>query len=601
LFNNRFLSLGGFLNLGRLFNDDRCSFLSLCLFLLGRFGLGRFSFGRFSLGRLFLGRFLLGRFSFGRFSLGRFFLGRVLGRFFLGRFLLGRFSFGRFSLGRLLLGRVLGWINLGRWFDLSLGLDLVLNLSYNRFSDLYLGILSLYLFDNSNDFFNFRLFNLGFFSLYLDLFLIDSFNYSWLLDLSLGLFLSSLWFFDDWLFHFLGWFGFRFLNDDSGLFYLLLRLSNLLDNSLGNGFLNWIVEYLLGRFFVDACLMNWPIIFSLFLKILGRSDLLNDHFFFNLGLLWGSDWSAEVVFRLLFFLHFDLLDNLCNIGGSAGFHGVLEVVGLLSEFLVLVSNLLVFARDDVTILLFEVYTDFVVDEREDHAVVEGDQVWGLVFGHLSVGLHKDESTVGGELVFSFFADGPALSIVVRDGAVVSGDSLEFDLDFALGRATNWEEMLAVSFKQDFLLNVVLGLITADPGGASTQCWGLLRSILLDSVIVVREEHLEVLGGGNRGSLGVGDFVEVVVDNLTKVDEHILLNLNFSVLVDLYSGSVNDTQITHKVLSVLAHNHELRFPEFLVVGDLVVIGVTFTDLEDTRAAIKSDAETLDLFGVNSLEL
>lgn len=33
----------------------------------------------------------------------------------------------------------------------------------------------------------------------------------------------------------------------------------------------------------------------------------------------------------------------------------------------------------------------------------------------------------------------------------------------------------------------------------------------------------------------------------------------------------------------------------------MIGVTFTNLEDTRASVKSDAETLDLFGVDSLEL
>lgn len=74
-------------------------------------------------------------------------------------------------------------------------------------------------------------------------------------------------------------------------------------------------------------------------------------------------------------------------------------------------------------------------------------------------------------------------------------------------------MLAVSFKKDFFLNIVLGLITADPSGASTECWGLLRSILLDGVLLVGKVHLEVLGGGDSWSLGVGNFVEVVVDNL----------------------------------------------------------------------------------------
>jgi hypothetical protein len=173
-----------------------------------------------------------------------------------------------------------------------------------------------------------------------------------------------------------------------------------------------------------------------------------------------------------------------------------------------------------------------------------------------MGLHEHESTVGGELVLSFFTDGPPLSVIVRNRAMVSRDSLEFDLDFALGRATDREEMLAVSFKQDFLLNIVLGFITADPGGASTESWGLLRSILLNGVFLVGKVDLEVLGGGNSGSLSVGYFVEVVVDNLAQVDKHVLLNLNFSVLVNLYPGGVDDTQITNEVLSVLAHNHEL---------------------------------------------
>jgi hypothetical protein len=268
---------------------------------------------------------------------------------------------------------------------------------------------------------------------------------------------------------------------------------------------------------MDACLVSWLLIFFFDFNI-QRCTLLLERFFFNLGLLGGGGsgllrGSGTGLGKDLSLFDFFDTDNLFNVGGGLGLHGVLEVVGLLSELLVLVSNLLVFTRDDVTILLFEVDADFVVDEGEDHAVVEGDQVWRFVFGHLSVGLHEDESSVWGELVFSLFADRPALSVVVRNRAMVSGDSLEFDLDFALGRATNWEEMLAVSFKKDFFLNIVLGLITADPSGASTECWGLLRSILLDGVLLVGKVHLEVLGGGDSWSLGVGNFVEVVVDNL----------------------------------------------------------------------------------------
>jgi hypothetical protein len=100
---------------------------------------------------------------------------------------------------------------------------------------------------------------------------------------------------------------------------------------------------------------------------------------------------------------------------------------------------------------------------------------------------------------------------------------------------------------------------------------------------------------------VGNFIEVVVYNLTKIHEGIFLNLNFSGLVDLDSGGMNNTQITDKVLSILANNHKLGLPKLFVVGDLVVVGLTLTDLEDTHVTIEADGEVLDFFGVNSLKV
>ena len=79
---------------------------------------------------------------------------------------------------------------------------------------------------------------------------------------------------------------------------------------------------------------------------------------------------------------------------------------------------------------------------------------------------------------------------------------------------------------------------------------------------------------------MSDFIKVVVDNFTQVNEHILLDADFGVLVNLDAGGVHDTQITHVILAVLANDHQLRLPEFLVVRDLVVVRITFTDLEDT---------------------
>ena len=60
----------------------------------------------------------------------------------------------------------------------------------------------------------------------------------------------------------------------------------------------------------------------------------------------------------------------------------------------------------IGVLLFKVDTDLVVDETDNHSVVEGDHVGGFVVNHLAVGLHKNEGAVAAELILAFFADSP---------------------------------------------------------------------------------------------------------------------------------------------------------------------------------------------------
>lgn len=93
---------------------------------------------------------------------------------------------------------------------------------------------------------------------------------------------------------------------------------------------------------------------------------------------------------------------------------------------------------------------------------------------------------------------------------------------------------------------------------------------------------------------------MVVNNLTQIDKSILLDLDGRVHVNLYAGGVHDTQVAHEVLAVLADNHELRLPQLLVVGDLVVVGLTFTDLEDTLSTIDGNLELFELLSVHRLE-
>ena len=64
--------------------------------------------------------------------------------------------------------------------------------------------------------------------------------------------------------------------------------------------------------------------------------------------------------------------------------------------------------------------------------------------------------------------------------------------------------------------------------------------------------------------------------------------------------MNNTEITNVVLAILADDHKLGLPKFLIVRDLVVVGFTFTDLENTLGTINRDFEIFELFGINSLK-
>lgn len=99
---------------------------------------------------------------------------------------------------------------------------------------------------------------------------------------------------------------------------------------------------------------------------------------------------------------------------------------------------------------------------------------------------------------------------------------------------------------------------------------------------------------------MSDLVKLVVNNLPEINKHVLLELDFGVFVDLNATGVYDTHIADEVSSIFADNHELTFPELFVVGDLVVVGLTFSDLEDTLVTFKGELEVLELLSVDRFE-
>ena len=166
--------------------------------------------------------------------------------------------------------------------------------------------------------------------------------------------------------------------------------------------------------------------------------------------------------------------------------------------------------------------------------------------------------------------------------MVGRDSLKFYLHLTLHRATNREVRLLIKgLEYDLLLDKIFVLIRADPGGTSSQGGRILLTIvnLFDNIVVcVRAHDKEACSGLLSRDLLVSHLVEVVVYHLSKINERVLLDLNRGVHIYLDSRGVHHTQVTDVIFTVLADNHKLRFPELFVVGNLVMVSLTLSNLE-----------------------
>lgn len=96
------------------------------------------------------------------------------------------------------------------------------------------------------------------------------------------------------------------------------------------------------------------------------------------------------------------------------------------------------------------------------------------------------------------------------------------------------------------------------------------------------------------------LVEMIMDDLTKINNATLLDLNFGTLIQLDSGSVNESEVTDVVLATLVYDHELRLPEFFIVGNLIVVRFTLTNFENSTIALKRDLDILQLCRVDTFK-
>ena len=83
------------------------------------------------------------------------------------------------------------------------------------------------------------------------------------------------------------------------------------------------------------------------------------------------------------------------------------------------------------------------------------------------------------------------------------------------------------------------------------------------------------------------FVKVIMHNFTQVYKSSLLDLNLDVHIDLYSWSVDYTQISNVILVTFLDYHELALPKFLVISDLVVVTITLTNFKESFISINKN--------------
>ena len=65
--------------------------------------------------------------------------------------------------------------------------------------------------------------------------------------------------------------------------------------------------------------------------------------------------------------------------------------------------------------------------------------------------------------------------------------------------------------------------------------------------------------------------------------------------------MDESKISDVVLTSKRDDHELSLPKLLVVWNLIMVGFTFTNLENSSVTLENDFNVLQLLGINTLKL
>lgn len=106
----------------------------------------------------------------------------------------------------------------------------------------------------------------------------------------------------------------------------------------------------------------------------------------------------------------------------------------------------------------QLYSHFIVDEVQDHAVVDGDQVRWLLLYNLRQRLQIDEGAARGQFSIIGLGDGPTLRAFEADRAVLVRQFLELNWDVHLRAPAQLECLIVTGFNDQLLQEFVLVLV-----------------------------------------------------------------------------------------------------------------------------------------------
>ena len=91
-----------------------------------------------------------------------------------------------------------------------------------------------------------------------------------------------------------------------------------------------------------------------------------------------------------------------------------------------------------------------------------------------------------------------------------------------------------------------------------------------------------------------------MNDLSNVDNAALLDLSFRSQVKLDSGGVDVAKISDVVLAIQDDNYELWIHQFLVVRNLVMIWLTFSNFENSSVSLEGELYIFKLLSIGGLE-